>query len=138
VNSANKSSAPPPDDTDDTDNIPDTGELVYGVFNNLEEINVFRYSDFSSSSIIKETIDSQDYIFYGNYSKQIINAFKVSNADNYVALNEEFPFILIDSNGIKNDIFGRGNNGVSLEKPKYAYVAVWRAWDDFFDNFIFQ
>jgi len=42
VNSANKSSAPPPDDTDDTDNIPDKGELAYGVLNNSEEVNVFR------------------------------------------------------------------------------------------------
>jgi len=45
--------------------------------------------------------------------------------------------VLRHKSGIKYDILGRGINGTVLEKPKFAYVAVWSAWKDFYKNFTF-
>lgn len=130
---------PLPDDDTDEDNIPEFGELAYGILDGLSSISIFRYNDFSNSNIINITIQSQDYVVYGNASKRVINAFKVSNNQNYQALTiDQFPLIIKDNNGVKYDILGRGTNGTNLERPKYAYVAIWRAWDDFYDNFTFQ
>ena len=135
---SNRAPDPPDDDDTDNDNVPNVGELAYGILDGGGNVDIFRFSDFSNSSILKVTIQGQDYIVYGNLSKHVFNAFKVSNADNFEALTGEFPYVVEDGNGIKYDILGRGNNGTNLEKPKYAYVAIWRAWDDFFDDFIFQ
>ena len=136
---SNRAPDPPDDDDSDNDNVPDVGELAYGILDGFGSIDIFRFSDFYDSSILKVTIRGQDYVVYGNSSKHVFNAFKVSSNDNFEALDaDEFPNVVKDSNGVKYDILGRGNNGTNLEKPKYAYVAIWRAWDDFYDDFIFQ
>ena len=136
---SNRAPDPPDDDISDNDNVPNVGELAFGILDGFGGVDIFRFSDFQESSILKVTIQTQDYVVYGNSSKQVINAFKVSNHDNFEALDtEEFPNVIKDANGVKYDILGRGNNGQNLGKPKYAYVAIWRAWEDFYDDFIFQ
>jgi len=76
---------------------------------------------------------------YGDPAKRVINAFKVNRFEDYSVLeNDEFPYILKNGAGTKFDILGRGANGSTLEKPKYAYVAFWSAWEDFFTNFSFH
>lgn len=133
-------SSPPDDDNggnSDDANSPDSGDFVYGIVNG-STVNIFRYSDFSASKTINITIQGQKYIVCGNAGKRTINAFKVSNFDNYSIIEDEFPFVLKHSNGTKYDILGRGNNGVTLQKPKSAYVAIWWAWKDFYSNFVFQ
>ncbi len=126
--------SPIPDDDTGEENIPENSELVYGIIDGNSSVNIFRYSDFSNSNVIL----SQDYIVYGNSSKGVITAFKVSNTQDYQGLEDQFPLIIEDGNGVKYDILGRGTNGAVLEKPEYAFVAIWIAWDDFYDRFIFQ
>ncbi len=140
TNSAtNRAPDPPDDDDSDNDNVPDIGELAYGILDGFGSVDIFRFSDFYNSSILKVTIRGEEYVVYGNSSKHVFNAFKVSNSDNFEALDsDEFPYIVKDNNGTKYDILGKGNNGTNLERPKYAYVAIWRAWDDFYDDFIYQ
>jgi len=135
-----RSSSPPDEDNGgnaDDVNSPDLGDFVFGIVNETK-VNIFRYSDFSVSKTINITIQSQKYIVYGNAEKHVINAFKVSNFDNYSVIEDEFPFVLKHSNGTKYDILGRGNNATTLQKPKFAYVAIWWAWKDFYLNFVFQ
>ncbi len=134
----NRRETPPDDDNVDNENSPELGELAYGILNNFSDIYIFKYNDFTDLNIITINIQSQDYIIYGDESRHVINAFKVSNSDNYQVIEGEFPHVFKNINGVKYDILGRGTNGIILEKPKYAYVAIWRAWDDFYDNFIFQ
>ena len=117
---------------------PISNELVYGILDDFNNIRIFKYSDFSNNSTINVTIQSQKYIVYGNSQKHVINAFKVSSFDDFTIVENDFPFVLKHTNGIKYNILGRGINGATLEKPKYAYVAIWSAWIDFYNNFTFQ
>lgn len=126
--------SPLPDDETGEGNLPQESELVYGIIDGNGTVSIFRYSDFISSNVLLY----QNYVVYGNASKGVITAFKVSNSQDYQGLENQFPLIIEDGNGVKYDILGRGTNGTTLEKPKYAYVAIWLAWDDFYDNFIFQ
>ncbi|MCF6212608.1 MAG: DUF3179 domain-containing protein [Flavobacteriaceae bacterium] len=117
---------------------PVSNELVYGILDDFSNIRIFKYSDFSTKSTVNVTIQSQKYIVYGSSSKHIINAFKVANFNDFSVIENDFPFVLKNTNGIKYDILGRGINGTSLAKPQYAYVAIWSAWEDFYSNFTFQ
>jgi len=122
-----------------SENSPELSDLVYGIIDNLDNVHIFKYSDFSGNKKIGVKIRSQNYIVFGDPSKHIINAFKVSFFEDFETLeDDEFPFILQNTNGVKYDVFGRGENGSVLEKPSYAYVARWRAWEDFYSNFTFQ
>ncbi len=134
-----RSSSPPEEENNNGNsaNAPAVNEFVYGIING-DKASIFKYSDFSSSPLINISIQGQKYIVYGNSSKKVINAFKVEDFDEYTAVNGEFPYVFEDSNGIKYNIFGRGTNGITLEKPKFAYVAIWKAWLDFYENFEFQ
>ena len=138
-NSTISRSAAPPDGQDsDEQNAPENGDLVYGIINDFSEVDVFNFKDFSSPQLLKIQKGTQDYIVYGNESKHIISAFKVQNFDNFQVIEDDFPNILKDNNGLSYDIFGRASNGNQLIRPKNAYVAIWRAWDDFFDSFTFH
>ena len=134
----NASRLTPPDGETDDENAPELGEFAYGIINDFDGVQIFKHSDFASTHVIAATVQSQNYLVYGDASKHIISAFKVSNVDAYTELLNQFPFILQNSSGVKFDVFGRGTDGSLLEKPKYAYVAIWRAWDDFFNDFTFQ
>lgn len=141
--SFSRSSQPPDDPGDDNegdnDGIPELGEWSYGIIDRGSDVYVFRYRDFSNSKKKEVIVGSQKYIVYGNASKRVINAFKVSSFDNFELLEDsEFPFVLEDTNGVKYDVLGKGTNGATLGKPKFAYVAIWRAWDDFYNNFMFE
>ncbi len=135
-------SKPPGDDGDGDDGNngeePGTGEFVYGILDNFDNVNIFKYGDFGSKNRIDVKIGSQNYIVYGSSSKRIINAFKVGDFDDFTTLENEFPFILQDRNGVKYDIFGVSRNGSILAKPKFALVAAWWAWDAFYTDFNFQ
>lgn len=124
-------------DTATSANAPGSNEIVYGILNDFNNIRIFRYSNFSDKVTINVTIQSQKYIVYGDASKHIINAFKVDNFEDYTNIEGDFPFVLRHKSGIRYDILGRGINGTVLEKPKYAYVAIWSAWQDFYTKFTF-
>lgn len=133
-----KNEPPEIDDELNPESKPQAGDFVYGVLDEFDNVNIFKYNDFSDKNRIDVTIGSQNYIIYGSSSKRIINAFKVANFDRYQTLDNDFPFVLQDDAGVKYNILGIGTNGSVLQKPKYAYVAIWRAWEDFYTNFDFQ
>lgn len=132
-------SSPPEDEKDNTDSefSPELNDYVYGIIGN-NKVFIFKYSDFSETNVIEKTIDSEKYIVYGDSEKRIVNAFKVSSFNTYDVIKNQFPLILEGPNGIKYDIFGRGDDGSTLEKPKYAYVAIWRAWINFYTSYDFK
>lgn len=121
-----------------SENAPGSNALVYGILNDFNNIRIFKYSDFNLDKFINITIQSEKFIVYGNSSKNIMTAFKVNSFTEYTVLKDELPYILKHSNGVKYDFLGRGTNGTILPKPKYAYVAIWWAWKDFYSNFTFQ
>jgi len=120
-----------------SENTPGSNEFAYGILDNFNTIRGFKYVDFSNKSTINVTIRGQKYIVYGNSSKHIINTFKVSSFDAFTSIENNFPFVLKRTNGIKYTVLGSGINGTTLEKPTYAYVAIWSAWLDFYDNYTF-
>lgn len=129
----------PPDGNDSDDvNAPGNGDLVYGILDDFLGNQIFNYKDFENPQVIKIRIGSQDYVVYGNKAKHVISAFKVESFENYDLLTDDFPYIIKDNSGTKYDIFGKGTNGQLLPRPEKAYVAIWRAWDDIFDNFTFH
>lgn len=73
---------------------PSKADFVYGVLDNFDKVYIFKYTDFSSKNRIDVNIGSQNYIVYGSSSKRIINAFKVTNFEDFTTLDNEFPFIL--------------------------------------------
>lgn len=135
-----RSSSPPDDDNDDgneNQTPPDSNDFVYGIISG-STVNIFKYNDFAEK-VIEVIIQSQKYIVFGDPGKRVINAFKVTRFEDYTVLeNDEFPYVLKNSTGIKYDILGRGTNGTTLGKPQYAYVAIWSAWTDFYSNFKFH
>jgi hypothetical protein len=129
----------PPSDNSDDKNAPNSNQLVYGIIDSSNNINIFKYEDFSDQKTINVTIQSQKFIVYGNSKFNVITAFKVDNFQDYTSLsNDEFPFVLKGKNGTKFTIFGIGTNGNILTKPQFAYVAIWSAWQDFYSSFVFQ
>jgi len=128
----------PNDDNDDNVELPFAGELTYGIVeNNLQTVHFFRYQDFESSKRKDVIIQGQKYIVYGNATKRVVNAFKVSDFDSFQLLDDaEFPKIL-KSNNVKYDILGNSTGGASLNKPNFAYVAAWFAWSDIFVGYKF-
>lgn len=131
--------SPPDDESNDgtSPNAPQTNELVYGIIGN-GKVAIFKPYDFSNSKLLKVSTLNDKYLVYGNSGKKIITAFKVSNLDDYQLLENEFPYIIESSSGIKYNILGRGTNGSSLQRPDKAYVAIWKAWLDFYNSFEFQ
>lgn len=129
---------PPDEDTGGDSDIekPNPDEHVYGIIDNFDNVHIFRHTNFRNKIVVK-TISGQEYIVIGNQSSRFFNAFKVDNAEDYEVLDNELPFIIKNKSGIKYNILGVGTNGSILEKPKYAYVAAWWAWEDFYSNFIF-
>ena len=122
-----------------TTNIPDERDYVYGVLDEDDNVTIYQYDDFTSQNRYDITLRQYSYIVYGNKSHQIISAFEVDDFNNYQTLGEsDFPYVLQDLNGVKYSVLGVGTNGETLKKPKYAYVAAWWAFDDFFTNFTFQ
>ena len=135
---SNRASVPPDGNESDDENAPRNGDLVYGIFSDFSGVQIFNYKDFSTPQVLKLRIDSQDYVVYGDQSNHVISAFIVPDNDNFDLLANDFPYILEDSGGTKYDVFGKGSNGQVLQRPDKAYVAIWRAWDDFFDDFTFH
>ncbi|WP_347922714.1 DUF3179 domain-containing (seleno)protein [Pontimicrobium sp. SW4] len=122
-----------------TTNIPDERDYVYGILDEDDNVTIYQYNDFTSQNRYDITLRQYSYIVYGNKSHQIISAFEVDDFNNYQTLDEsEFPYVLQDLDGVKYNVLGFGANGEILKKPKYAYVAAWWAFDDFFTNFTFQ
>lgn len=118
--------------------IPELGEHTYGILDDDDKVHIFRYSNFTEIKRVDITQRSKNYIVCGDADTKIINAFEVNDFNDFVVLTDEFPLVLQDENGVKYDIFGRGDNGSKLNSPEFAYVAKWWAWDDFFDSFTFQ
>jgi hypothetical protein len=122
-----------------TTNNPDERDHVYGILDEDDNVTIYQYDDFTSQNRYDITLRQYSYIVYGNKSHQIISAFEVDDFNNYQTLDEsDFPYVLQDLNGVKYNVLGVGTNGETLKKPKYAYVAAWWAFDDFFTNFTFQ
>jgi hypothetical protein len=133
-----RSSSPPDDEGNSNNgNSPELNDFVYGIVTG-NKATIFKYADFSNSSVINKTIQGQKYIVFGYSGRKIINAFKVDSFENYSSLEGEFPFIIKNLSGVKFDIFGRGTNGAKLQKPEFAYVAIWNAWLAFYENFEFE
>ena len=122
-----------------TTNNPDERDHVYGILDEDDNVTIYQYDDFTSQNRYDITLRQYSYIVYGNKSHQIISAFEVDDFNNYQTLDDsDFPYVLQDLNGVKYNVLGVGTNGETLKKPKYAYVAAWWAFDDFFTNFTFQ
>ncbi len=120
-------------------NLPDDREFVYGVLDEDDNVTIYKYEDFTDQNRYDITLRQHSYIVYGNESRRIISAFEVDDFNDYQTLDEnEFPYVLQNLNGIKFNVFGVGTNGETLGSPKYAYVAAWWAFEDFFTNFTFQ
>lgn len=122
----------------ESEDSPELSDYAYGIIDSFDKVYIFKYSDFTDRKNIGITIQNQNYIVYGDPSKRIINAFKVSSFADYESIDDDFPYVLKHKNGTKYDVFGRGENGLILEKPSYAYIAVWKAWKDFYTIFNFQ
>jgi hypothetical protein len=130
---------PPTDNTDNSNDAlaPDPGDFVYGILNDFGNIHIFKYTDFRDSHRIDVIIRGEKFIVYGDGGKRIINAFKVDNFDDYEVLENKFPMVLKNKSGTEYSILGVSKNVQTLEKPTYAYVAIWNAWDAFYDSFTF-
>ena len=120
-------------------NLPDDRDYVYGILDDADNVTIYQYDDFTNQNRYDITLRQNNYIVYGNETHRIISAFEVEDFNNYQILDEsELPNVLQDLAGVKYNVLGDGTNGESLGKPKYAYVAAWWAFDDFFTNFTFQ
>ena len=120
-------------------NLPDDREYVYGILDEEDNVTIYQYEDFINQNRYDITLRQYSYIVYGNESHKIISAFEVDDFNDYQTLDQsEFPYVLQNLNGVKYNAFGVGTNGETLGKPKYAYVAAWWAFEDFFINFTFQ
>jgi hypothetical protein len=120
-------------------NSPDDRDYVYGILDEEDNVTIYQYEDFINQNRYDITLRQHSYMIYGNESHNIISAFEVDDFNDYQTLDEsEFPYVLQGQNGVKYNVLGVGANGETLGGPKYAYVAAWWAFEDFFTNFTFQ
>lgn len=138
---SNKTIVKPPTDNnqENSSTEPNSSDIVFGIVDNSDRVNIYNLQDFRSSRIKKTVVDGESFIVVGITELGVINAFKINeNEDSFSYLENEFPFVIKGSSGIKYDIFGVSNTGRKLENPKYAYMAAWWAWKDLYDFFIFN
>ncbi len=115
-------------------------ERVYGIFfktNDLLKHIIYTksYNDFSDEVSIDKlngliVVSSKNYNFVVSFR---------SEGRQFSPIQNQFPVILKDENGINYDVFGRPvsdiDEAAELESPA-AYSALWWAWSDFYDNFV--
>ncbi len=122
--------------------VPQKGEHVFGIINRSfskdTKVAIFKYSDFINTKRMDVSFGSKRYIVIGDDSKRIINAFVVADFDDYITLENQFPYVLQHKDGIKYTILGLGTDDTQLKGIDFGYVALWGAWKEFYSEFIFQ
>ncbi len=120
-----------PDDDDISSPLYAQGENVYGII--LDDyIVTISHNDLPNGLSIKTT----DNLVIVSYRELGLIVSFYNNAG-LTLVENEFPTILKDLQGVRYDIFGKPVNlsGVAnLESPR-AYNALWWAWDGFYNDF---
>ncbi len=111
-------------------------ERVLGIF----EYNVpkaYRIMDFEGGKLIKDNIENDTLLIFGNYEENIIVAFDITAINDLEFSKSELdlPYIIKDKNGKHYDIFGKSMEvGTANLKPAKSFVAYWFAWAAFYPN----
>lgn len=114
------------------------GEEMFGIIGRNQTI-LFRYEMFDDDeiNIYFENIVAGQAIIIGSKSKHFITAYK--NKYTMLAVQNEFPIVLMDETGSKWTVFGEAVSGPRMgEKLEStdSYVALGWAWKDMFDNVV--
>ncbi|WP_462281593.1 DUF3179 domain-containing (seleno)protein [Salinivirga cyanobacteriivorans] len=120
-----------PGDDDISTPLYSPGDNVYGVIQDDYVITISHNDLPNGLSII-----TKDNIVIVSYGEMGVIVSFINNSGLSLVENE-FPTILRDAQGIKYDIFGKPVNltgTANLESPN-AYNALWWAWDSFYDDF---
>ena len=92
----------------------------------------------SGLGMIKDTMNSSEFIVIGDLSKWFMAAYSISDSEgltyDFSLIADDFPNILLDSTGSVWDIFGRCisgvNQGKQLERVN-SIISYWFAWFTF-------
>lgn len=124
----------------------ETGELVFGIINfrlNLKsEVYIYQYHDFSGGTVLKNTnIAGVKTLVIGNEDQHFISAYINDGNATFSAVQNQFPIVMEDDEGNKWNVFGVAESGPrkgdQLESPT-ALVALFWAWNEFYDDLVFQ
>jgi len=106
--------------------------LGEGLYNDDEKV----FGVLSSSIIYTKSYLNiiQDINIENNNNLLLVSSGKY----NFISVNNNFPVIMKDQNGIRYDIFGYpvSNNQAPKLTSTYSYGAFWWAWTDFYNNFM--
>jgi hypothetical protein len=94
----------------------------------------------NNTKVLVDTINGLSIVVVGNTLKNFAVSFERELdgvALHFVPVENEFPVVMMDSQGTKWDIFGIGvsgpNKGESL-KPTKSFISYWFAWGAFYPN----
>lgn len=115
-------------------------ERIHGILVGTET-KTYPISIFGSSTkVLNDTFNNLPIVVVGNTTKNFAVSFERELDDkilNFIPVEDEFPAILMDSQGTKWDIFGNGlsgpNKGQEL-KPTKSFISYWFAWAAFYPN----
>jgi len=124
----------------------ESGELVFGIinfrFNLNNEVYIYQYHNFSGGTVLKDiNISGSKTLVIGNQDEHFIAAYINTSNATFKAVQNQFPIVMEDDATNKWDVFGVAvsgpRKGDQLKSPT-ALVALFWAWDEFYDDFIFQ
>ena len=123
---------------------PEDNNFVYGVFYNgsSDNLGIFEYNQFEGTKVYDLTVGNRNIIVVGDASRRIISSYFTGSKGQFEELAGEFPLVMVNKeNGSKYNIFGKAisgpDAGVQLESPR-SFVAIWWAWKEFYNRFLFN
>lgn len=122
------------------------GDSVFGVIEESQKGTItvfgFTYDMFQESTqIISKNINGKKTIIIGNSDLHFMTSFIDDANVAYTAIQNQYPIIMKDNVGNQWNIFGIAvsgpRQGEQLQSP-LCFVAYYWAWQDFYDNIVFQ
>lgn len=122
----------------------EVGDLVYGVINfgfkPASEVAVFAYEDFSGGTVLKN-IDKYKIVVIGNEELRFVSSYINDSNAVFKAVQGQFPIVMEDDNTNRWNVFGLAvsgpRKGQQLKSPT-SFMALWWAWNEFYDDFVFD
>ena len=114
-------------------------ERVHGIIEG-ENTKAYRFSEFTNETkVIIDEFSGKETVIIGNETDNFIVSFYTENTSGltFSAIQNEYPLILMDSQGNKFDVFGVAIEGPDKGKilnPTQSFIGYWFSWAAFYPS----
>lgn len=121
------------------------GDKVFGIINNSinnSSVHIYEYEEFIEGiTIYQKFFNSQNIIVVGSKEKHFITSYIKEGNATFTSVQNSFPIVMEDSDGNKWNVFGIAQSGPDMGKQLKSptgFVALWWAWNNFYDDFVYN